>query len=365
MTTPAQNRRPRIVFTCGREPDYIRNRLLIRGLDRLYPLSVVASRRADYPGRLAATLPRLVTAARDADLIVTGFLGQPYALLAARLLRKPVLLDAFVSVYDTLCLDRRTVARRGALGRLLFEFDRVSFNSASVILVDSEAQRQFFSATFGVPRQRFEVHYLGPDFQALVNASQLADTPVNVLHYGSYLPLHGTDVIVRAASLLRDDPTIQFRLVGLGPRYAAVRALATELRLPSLEFVDWLPTAELSREIARATIGLGGHFADNPKARRVIAGKTFQLLAAGRPTIVGDCPANRELFGAGEHVEMVPLADPRALAHAIADLARDARRRHELGVAGSQLMWSLFAEEQVAQNLRLAVEKALANRPNP
>jgi glycosyltransferase involved in cell wall biosynthesis len=325
----------------------------------VYPLSIVASSHAGYPRRLAATLPRLITTAHDADLIVAGFLGQPYAMVAARLLRKPVLLDAFVSVYDTLCLDRRTVAPHGPLGQVSFRFDQAALQAASLILVDTKNQHQFFAATFGVPCERFQVHYLGPDPWALLTASRSSSAQVDVLSYGSYLPLHGTDVIVRAAALLQDDPMIHFRLVGRGPRYAAVRALAADSQLKSLTFVDWLSTIELSREIARATIGLGGHFAENSKARRVIAGKTFQLMAAGVPTIVGDCAANRELFSGGDDVTMVPMADPRSLASAISELAHDGPRRAALGVAGSKLMASLFREDVVSQNLRLAVERAL------
>ncbi len=350
---------PRVLFVCGREPDYIRNRLLLHGLSQLYPVSVIASARPRYGERLASILPRLVHAAARTDLVVAGFLGQPIAILAALLLRKPVLLDAFVSVYDTLCLDRRTVPARSPLGQLAFVLDQKAMSRASLTLVDTECQRRFFSETFGLPRDHYHVHYLGPDPRLHRVRRELDTNSVTVVHYSSYLPLHGVEVITKAANLLRDEARIRFRLIGTGPRRQRAQSLARQLDVPNITFIDWLSADDLSYQIAQASIGLGGHFADNPKARRVIAGKTFQFLACGVPTIVGDCPANREIFTPGRDVVAVPMDDPTALAEAIRSLALNPRRCRELGAAGAELIRGYFTPARITANLRLAVDLAL------
>src|SRR5262249_7189363 len=117
--------RPRVLFACGREASYVRNRLLLRALAARFPVSIVASDRPTYPSRFAGLVPRLLIAARQSDLIVAGFLGQPLALIA-RALRKPILLDAFVSVYDTICLDRQIARPTSPVGRLAYGLDRLA-----------------------------------------------------------------------------------------------------------------------------------------------------------------------------------------------------------------------------------------------
>ena len=100
----------RIFFTCGASSDYVRNRALVRALRRRHEVEVAASDAATYPRRLATVLPRILTAGNKFDVYLAGFLGQPLVpFLRARGLR-PIILDAFVSIYDTLCLDRRALA---------------------------------------------------------------------------------------------------------------------------------------------------------------------------------------------------------------------------------------------------------------
>ena len=58
-------------------------------------------------------------------------------------------------------------------------------------------------------------------------------------------------------------------------------------------------------------------------------------MSVGRPTILGDNAANRELFTHGEHAWMVRMGDPAALADGIRALLADADLRRRLSVAGS------------------------------
>ena len=183
-----------------------------------------------------------------------------------------------------------------------------------------------------------------------------------VLFHGSYLPLHGIDVILRAAEELKGRPGIRFRMVGRGPGYPRITTLAGELGLGNIEFLESVPLESLPNLIAGADICLGGHFGDSDKALRVIAGKTFQDIAMGKPTIVGDTRANHELLTHGMDAWFVPPSDPAALAAGIAELAEQPELRRRIGAAAAETFRKHASMEVLAPQVKAVVEKTIAAR---
>jgi len=97
-----------------------------------------------------------------------------------------------------------------------------------------------------------------------------------------------------------------------------------------------------------------------PKASRVIATKTFQFLAMGRPTVVGDNPANREVLRHAQTAYLCPMADPAALAAAILELRDDASLRHRIAEGGLALYRQRFTVEATAHALQAVLDGLLA-----
>ncbi len=122
-------------------------------------------------------------------------------------------------------------------------------------------------------------------------------------------------MILKAAEILKDEPGIIFRLVG--PTRKKYRSLIRNLNTRNIEFIDYIPYDRSPLEIAGADLCLAGHFSDIPKAKRVIPGKAFQFIACGRKTILGDNPANRELFSEAENIYFVKLNSAEELAKII------------------------------------------------
>ena len=168
-----------------------------------------------------------------------------------------------------------------------------------------------------------------------------------ILSHGSYLPLHGLDTIIYAAQILQKYPHLRFRTVGRGIDYERITKLAETLRLNNIEFIDSVPPDQLPEMIAQADICLGGHFGKSDKAARVIAGKTFQDIAMGKATIVGDTPANRELLTHNVDAWFCPTGNPNALADGILTLAED----HELRLTIGQNAYRTFLQQASSQVL--------------
>jgi glycosyltransferase involved in cell wall biosynthesis len=355
-------KRPRVLFTCAREAQYVRDLLVRRALRQHFELLEITDTR---PGSLIVRhlrlLPRLLLALRSpCDVIFVGFYGHLLTPLISQLTRKPILFDAFLSTWDTLCFDRQTFGPNSIAGRLAYWLDRQACLRATHSLLDTQTHARYFVDTFGIPEHKLSAYYVGYDEQLFCPMPR--DLPSDrfvVFFYGSFLPLQGVEHIVGAAKLLEAESDIDFHIIGGGMTYPAVRQLAEEQHVQRLFFHPVVPYLQLPQAIAAASVCLGGPFGPSAKASRVIAGKTFQFLAMAKPTIVGNSPANREVFRDGDDVIMCTMADAQALAAAILALKRDRGLRERIAQQGYEHCRERFGIEKQGQRLERIISAML------
>ena len=350
--------RPRLLFISGRELGYIRNRVLLKALQDRFDVTVITANVRSTTVRTIYELTRFIVQRPQYDVCFAGFYGQPIAVALSILQRKPIILDAYVSTYDTLCEDRRWFPPHSPVGVLARWLDRRSCQVAAWVLTDTQAHARYFADNFAVPKDKLAVVYVGCD-EALFypREDHLTDQHhFNVFYYGNFLPLHGTEVIVQAAASLHHRPEVRFTMGGDGMRYPAVQRMIATLSLTNVDLVGWIPFEELPGYIARASLCLGGHFSTVPKAARVISTKTFQFIAMRKPTVVADNSATRELFISGEHVYMVPMGDPVALAAAIETLADNPALRQRIASGGYEVFRRQLTTSAVADHLASIIE---------
>jgi glycosyltransferase involved in cell wall biosynthesis len=355
----------KIIFTAGRELTYPRNSQNIRALKKEYDVHLVTSPASRLTTRLIKVGWQLLRRKFTADEICfIGFFGQPLVFPVRLNHRGPIILDAFVSTYDTLCLDRKVFNPRSIQGQMTFHLDRLSCQMVNTIIVDTKAQAEYFENTFGVPGAKLRVVYVGCDDELFHPMTAVPSSTPSVLFYGTFLPVHGLEIIIEAARQMASE-NVSFHIIGRGQEYERIRKLANELQSSNVQFLDPIPLERLPEVIARSTICLGGHFGNSEKARRVIAGKTFQCLAMGRPTIVGDNPANHELFTHGKNVWMCPMNEPSALADAIRHLLESPQLRAQLGQEGREIVQRTSGNAMTAQSLRDIIETTRASYGRP
>ena len=309
--------KPKILYISTYRPDYTRTESLLQ----LFAEVGLQVRTVLTGGSRL----RYVNAVRDllrhrawCDLVFVAFRGQETLPIVRMFAGKPIVFDALVSIYDTMCFDREVFEPDSLPGRCLKAYDRWLCRMSSVVLVDTHVHQQYFQSEFRATN--IEYLYVGCNDKLFKpTPAERDESMTTVLWYGTSNPLQGVDIMLRAAKLLEGEP-VRFRLAGpIRRRYAG---LLDELNLTNTEVVDFLPYRQLPAEIHKADICLGGHFSDKDKAKRVIAGKTFEFLACGKPTIVGDNPASRELFTEGDLVHFVEMNSPRSLAEKIRQLRR-------------------------------------------
>ncbi len=266
--------------------------------------------------------------------------------------RDPILFDALLSTYDTLVEDRQAASPNSLKARAAIWLDRTACRLAEHVLLDTPLHIDYFVSKFGLPKNHFSSLPVGCNEEIFFpKPFYKKGRDFTVTYYSSYLPLHGVDVVVRAARLLQDLP-IQFRLIGSGLTFNKVRMLAESLALTNLHFISDLPIRQLSDEISNADICLGGHFGATPKAGRVVPGKIYQILAMARPLIATNTPANLQLLRQGESALMCAANNPEELAQLIRVLYHDPFLRNQIATEGYRLYKDECSEEKITDLIR-------------
>ena len=284
-----------------------------------------------------------------ADIILVGFVGHPLVRLVKFSTRKPVVFDAFMSMYNTLVEDKRKVKKNSLKARLLHKLDRSSCLSADITLLDTNEHIDYFSKEFNIPKSKFKRLYIGAlDSIFYPRDANRSDKKFIVEFHGGFIPLQGIKTIIEAARILKDEKDIVFRMAGSGQTFDKMISLANDLS--NVVFLGPLPPEKIPDFIANSDIGLG-IFGTTPKALRVIPNKAFEVLAMGKPLITEDSPAAREMLVDNNDCLLVPPGDPKGLADAILKLKRSNPLRDQLASNGLTKFKSAACTQILGQEL--------------
>lgn len=303
--------------------------------------------------RLIARL--LAKPAPDIYLVTyPGWFDVPMVWLVARLRNKPVLFDPFISLWDTVVVDRELTATKSLTSKLLYFVDRIALRLADRVVADTGAHLELYAEIAGRGIQGF-VLPVGSDEQVFRPAEHQRIDERLVAFYGTYVPLQGVATIIRAAQRL---PAINFRIVGGGQERPAVERLIAELELSNVELLDAVSYAELPSLLAPAAVCLG-IFGSSDKAGNVVPHKVYDYLAMGKPVISRGSRALDQM-GLADAVITVPPSDPVALAGAISVLVRSETERNAIGQRGRRLFESQYSSAVLARGLREVLETVVA-----
>ncbi|WP_333681294.1 glycosyltransferase [Dyella sp.] len=267
-----------------------RNQGTVRALEQMPDVTLlIAHNRSAGWRRYFEAWHSLRKLQRDvpADVYVFGFRSHEiFWLFLPYLARKPIVFDALMSPYGAVHQEGKLGWQGRLFAPLVFWLERSILRHADLILTDTPAHIEYYQKTFGLPIEKFcAVPVSAPELEQVQQNLSIPTETFNVLFFGSFLPLHGVNVIVRAAAQLRDLP-IRFDFVGGSSEQ--LNAMCKEQRVTQYTHRPWVPFNELlSRDIPAASICLGGPFGGTKQALRVITTKTAQCLAASRATIVG------------------------------------------------------------------------------
>jgi len=325
-------------------------------------------------GRVASRYLQLIFKHRKIgkyDVMILGYTGQ-YDVFLGKVLTllsgKPLVLDAYQSIHDTIVFDRTLANESSIVARLAYLLDKYSCVLADLVLLDTQTHINHFCAKFGLSPDKFHRVFVGADdryFKPMV--SQRNDSYFKVVYFGGYVPLHGTKYIMQCAAELAKEPDIRFVMIGNGQMYQETRDLAEHLGLSNVSFIEtgmpgrWLPPEDLARLVANSDVCLGV-FGLGQKCDWVIPSKVCVGLAMKKAVLTGDTPAVREVFSDRENVILCERGNGEAIADAILLLKRNESLRNKIARNGYQLFRNKFSLKAIGREMNDALVQLLTNK---
>lgn len=337
-------------------PSYTRNRIILKGL-RKNNVDVIQCHDYSSPStvlrfsKLAIKLVRKVRLNYN-SLLILGFYGHILAPWAKFIQEKPVILDMFVGLHETLVIDRKYVGENSAVSEFYYLVDKYAPRVSDVILSDTTTHINYFSREFGLDETKFRRIFVGEDddvfYPRLVRKQ---DNKFSLLFWGWFIPLQGIEHILECAKILENESDITFKIIGRGQTYHKMIRLSKHLSLKNVNFESPVPLEKLPNEIAKADVCLG-IFGSSEKAKRVIPNKVYESLAMGKPLITSDSPAIREALTNDENCVLCERANPEAIADSILMLKEDEELRRKIALNGYDLFKRRFTPKAIGFELK-------------
>lgn len=375
MTRSAAGGALKVLLMGGYDPLYPRYRVLRRGLDlagvdlieKPLPLASTVTpyhlrSLAHYWFAVCRRWPLLAQACarQDYDVLLLGFpafYDAPVARMLGARRHCPLVYDPLISLYDTYAFNK-SVGRLAAIKRLLlFGYDRIPLYLVQRIWVDTPANAAYWSRLFRLPADRLGAVYLGADDTLFYpRPERPASRDLQVLFYAHLSQMHGAEVILGAAALLRQEAGIQFTLV---TNAAALEAVARREglfgQLDNVRVIDvgtqgHIPYESLPELIATCDVCLGA-FGTTAKATNSVGHKEWEAWAMAKPLVTRRRGEWSPLVH-GRNALLVEAGNAPALAAALRELRDDPDLRVTIARGGYETYREIGAPAAIGQKAR-------------
>lgn len=277
------------------------------------------------------------------DVLFVGYPGQ-FDVYLGRILswwrRKPLALDILMSLH--LIAEERGLTEKSPFsGRLIFWLEKWGLKLPDLLIADTLEYQHYYCQKYNLSSERFRRIPLGVDDRIFYPRTHLKPPSdfFRVLYYGTFIPLHGVETIIRAAAKLRHLAHICFDFYGEGQERPRAEQLVHDLGLTNVRFRGWIDKELLPDEISRSHVCLGV-FGTTKQARCTIQNKIWEGMMMQRPVITGEAETIKAELTHKEHVYLVERDNPQALATAIQDLEGNPALRQQMATAAYQRVQS-------------------------
>lgn len=261
--------------------------------------------------------------------------------------RDKIINDFFISNYDTYVYDRKKITKKNPRAWWKFFQDWFNFRFSKYLLSDTNEHFKYWESLFGEYRGKHFVFPVLADKDIYFPNDKLLDNEkVRILFYGSFIPLHGIDIILKAFKILElQGIDFDAKIIGKGQMFSQMKDLFDELDLKNVQMNgEIINEKELSQEIRKFDILLG-IFGQSKKAKSVVPNKVYQALASKKAIITMNSIAIDEFFG--EKDLLTCKNTPEELAENIKRLVLDRKELDRIANSGYSRFIKLYDDTEL------------------
>jgi glycosyltransferase involved in cell wall biosynthesis len=281
-------------------------------------------------------LIELAIKARSADAIYLSPMNTRFinsALWAAKTFGKKLIVEMYISIYDTFVGDRKPLKGKQIeagtrLAKSMRSKDILALTKSDFIIHTAQHEPSYWEKLLEIEIERQKVA-IAPNFNVsdLVRSNKTRDGTLRICWWGTFIPLHGLDNILQAMQILQQQG-VRFTCSLFGvdnDLFATYRQKIEQARLQ-----DWVYLRKDLRFSDRSLpeylvnhcdLALG-IFGNTAKANNAIPNKLIEALSMALPTLTRSSPALSEFFAPNDL--WTCQSDPEAIAQAIMAIAQDA-----------------------------------------
>ena len=338
--------------------DYHRTRVLLNGLAALGVEVAHCNVRSDGFSRFVKLIRELRALRGQYDLIYIPMSNSRiFPVLAKLFFGKPVVWEPLFSIYDNWIFDRKLAKPISLKALYYWVLDKLGCTFSDLVVLDTYSNIDYFIKTFHVAPYKFVRALGGADESIFYPRERTRKDDVFIIEFhGAYIPVQGTEVIIKAAKLL-DGEKAHFVMIGSGQEGKRIRALAEELELTNMTFHPFLPQSEVVEHIRSADVCMG-LIGDVPRVVRAIPNKLYEAAAMARVSINADTSALREVFTPGVDTIGIKAGAPEDLARVIRELMANGKAE-EMGKKARETFLARSNSQLIASALHADLERLL------
>jgi glycosyltransferase involved in cell wall biosynthesis len=285
-------------------------------------------------------------------------------MLLAKILRKKVIVDFYISNYDTLVNDRKLLTESSFFAKWALFKDKFFLEKSDNVVFLNESESVYYQDVAGVEVEKSKISIipLCIDYKKEIfekeNSRENKDE-FNVCWWGTYIPLHGLENLIEAFSNIENERVRLYLFGDSEEKAIPYKKMLEDYKLSHKVFLIYdhsFANGKLAPFLKENCDLAIGNFGSSEKAKTVLVNKLVDALSLGLPCLTRATKATRELLPKNEGV-ILTEAEPQSIAKNIKWASENKAEIIKVGNAGKQKYFDTFSPDAFKVKFLSVLEK--------